>query len=109
MFNDAEKNLLIKKRYAELECIGIDPVLYFNVVKYLNRCLSFSVKDGIEQIYQKSKHMYIEDIGTLIMDIFGVDDEYTSLIIVEWKRDRLIYHNMMEKQTKYYDYLTLSV
>lgn len=115
MLSDESKNILKRKKYAELELLGIEPVLYFTSIKYINKLVNIKIKgDDISilsvALDKNNKHTFITT-KTILSDLtklFGIKQNMASLIINEWLRDTIINNKMKENITEYWDFITLS-
>ncbi len=108
MFNDGEYDTLLAKRKVELECLGIDPRVYVLISKKLNKDYIFIYKGVATYIFDKQDNpIRPEDIKEVLRLVFGLDEILAENVYTEWRRDRVIYHNMMEEPSKYYNWLTL--
>ena len=112
------KNLFIKKRYIELECLGIQAFMYYNAVKLIERHVYVVIKDdkffifkkhdfGLHDNNDKSKYFDAEKIVDLLAEIFGLSKVLAHNIYTEWIREKIIYARMSEKANEYWDFLCL--
>jgi hypothetical protein len=114
-----ERNLLIKKRYIELECLGIPAQLYYKAVRLIERHSYVVVKGSMVYIFKKndlglhdsdtSKTKYFDSdkITALLSETFGLDKMLAHTIYSEWIREKVIYTRMTENAAKYWDFITL--
>lgn len=107
MLSEKEQRLLIKKKKIELNALGIDSIIYYHVDKLLNKECRFIYKNDTPHVFKDSKEIDDNDLTTLIKQVFSLKSSVAEMIICEWTRDRIIYHNMMENQNKCFDYLSL--
>jgi hypothetical protein len=111
MLTDEMYNIIQKKRNVELECLGVDPSTYFLAVKKLNKDYRFIFKSDEVRVYifgKDDRPVSPLQIAKLIVELFSVDIKVADRIYSEWARDRVIYHNMIDNQGKYFDWLTVS-
>lgn len=113
------RNLLIRKRYVELECLGIPAQLYYNAIKLIERHVYVVIKGVSIYIFKKddfslhtdmrdkSKYFDSDKIMLLLMETFGVDKTLAYNIYAEWIREKVINCKMTENSTKYWDFLSL--
>ena len=82
----------------------------------LDRHVCTVIKDGKFYIFPnkdtkllitEDKYIKEQDVHELISDVYGLNDSTIMVIIMEWKRDKIIYHNMNKSMVKYWDYITL--
>lgn len=113
---DAKTKILIDKRLAELNCLGIEPKLYYNVCKLLDRHVCTVIKDGRFYTFPNKdnnltltneKYVKAEDIHMLISTVYGLNNHMIHMILMEWQREKIIYNNMSQSVVKYWDYLSL--
>jgi hypothetical protein len=110
--------LLVKKRHAELECLGIPAQLYYKAVKLIDRHAYIVVKANTVYIFKKpefdlhdtkskSKYYDSDKIVQILTETFGVDKTVGFTIYSEWLREKVIYTKMTQDSTKYWDFLCL--
>lgn len=115
-----EQILLIKKRYSELECLGIPAKLYYNAVKLIERHVYVVIKQSKIYIFKKddyklhdgqngshTKYFSTDDILLLLNDSFGLEKTLGYTVYSEWLREKIINCKMSENSTKYWDFLCL--
>lgn len=113
---DNKIKILVDKRLSELKCLDIEPVLYYSVSKYLDRCTYTVVKGDVLFIFPKTnfgidpigkKSLKDEVIINNIIQIYGINSKQVERIFNEWKRERYIYAKMCDKAIEYWDYIAL--
>ena len=121
MLNEKQK-ILFKKRIAELNCLSINPVLYYNVCKFINKRVYVVVKDyklymfpieaakklGRDKTGGQTKYVHKDELAETIVRAYGIqDDQLVLAIINEWRREKIIESNMSLDVEEYWDYLSL--
>jgi hypothetical protein len=114
------QKILHNKRLAELRCLSIDPILYYNIYKFLDKRAYVVVKDYKVFLFptklfenkelKKNIGSHYIDNGELILEIikvYGIDKYLATNILKEWQRDKIIYSNMSLSNMEYWDYLIL--
>lgn len=114
------RNILLRKRYLELECLGIPVQLYYKAIKLIERHVYVVVKESHIYIFKKhdfglhsesesktSKYYDGDKIVALLMDVMGIDKLLAFNIYSEWIREKVIYVKMTEETNKYWDFLCL--
>jgi hypothetical protein len=115
-----ERNILIKKRYVELECLGIPAQLYYKAVQLIERHVYVVIKENKFLIFKKndfdlhdghdkskSKYYDADKIVELLNETFGLGKTLAFTMYSEWLREKVIYCKMTENSTKYWDFLCL--
>lgn len=111
-----KSKILLDKRIADLTCLGLDAYLYFNICKFIDRRVYTVLKDGVLllfpvkglELYKDGRqHITYSDIAERIYITYSLKEQYVSLVITEWRRDKIIYHNMSKDMVKYWDYMVL--
>jgi hypothetical protein len=109
-------NILIDKRLAELKCLGIEPVIYYNACKLIDRHVYVVVKEDVFHIFQSNEfeldsgfgnYIRLTDLRDLIMRCLEIGYPLAESIIIEWKREKTIYYNMSINANKYWEYISL--
>ena len=106
-------NILVEKRNAELECLGISAPLYHSVKKYLS--LRYNIGFKGDRIMLVPKDGYKDKTNTItsqtcssdIKRVFSLDSNLAVTIIGEWKRDKLIFHKMTDQAHKYFKFMVI--
>jgi len=114
---------LVKKRHAELICLGIVPKLFYASCKLLDRHITTVYKDGIlyQFVNNNNKELAYEDKRRdstdrrfpftdavyLIEETFGIESLTASNIVKEWRRDKMINAKMYERVSEYWRYISL--
>lgn len=118
---------LVKFKHAELNCLGIAPKLYYSAAKLLDRHIITVLKDNIlyqfvnetnpELIYDSipknewsnstDKRYSYQKAIMLIEETFGINEILAGKIVNEWRRNKIIMHNMYAKPSKYWRYISL--
>ena len=107
MLTDKDKQTIIRKKKSELLSLGIDPNIYYHISKFFNKSFMFIYKNYEVIVFRDDEKIFEEDLLEEINIVFNITGPVASLILDEWVRDRIIYHNMMDNQKKYFDYLSL--
>ena len=106
--------ILQKKRNLELECLGIEPVLYGNVCRFINRTAQVVIKDGAIKILDtnpereamRRKFVSINGLSTEIEKTYGIKRRLTQLMINEWLRESVILVNMGKDISNNWEFIT---
>lgn len=107
--------ILLKKRYTELEMLGISPQLYFVSCKYINK-IARVVIDENDNVFvfetkknnrKRNNFITTQTISNQLANVLGVNKLLTNLIVNEWLRDSIITFNMKKDISKYWEYLNL--
>lgn len=116
---DDKVKILIDKRISELKCLDIEPVLYYNICKYLERSIYTVVKDGSLFIFPKpdfaipkrvgKANLKEEQIISNLSYVYGINNKLIERIFEEWKREKYIYAKMCDKALEYWDYIGLPI
>lgn len=113
-----EKTILIRKRYVELECLGISVPLYYKAIKLIERHVYVVIKDlkififkkndlGLHGDEAKGKYFDQAQITQLLVETFGLDGVTAFNIYNEWIREKVIHCKMTQDVNKYWDFLCL--
>ena len=104
-----EENILQKYRNLELECLGISPQLYANVVKLINRKATVVIANDMIAVHQinSSKHITAKDIAKEIVDVYGITSRLSMTMVNEWLRDSIIFLKMSEDLTNNWEFVTM--
>jgi len=103
-------NILVERRNAELECLGIPPTLYHVIKKYLNKALNryTSKLNYINTRFEVIiKEFYEKEPIKNMCGMFNITHELKEKIIYEWYRDILVAQGMIKNASKYYKFMTI--
>lgn len=104
-----ELEILQKKRYVELESLGIDPEIYYLSVSTLNDYLTIEIGDlGDIQLKTKSvgQQTTFKNAADRLLNILNVPNLLASIIINEYLRDILIRHHLKRNPVENWDLLS---
>lgn len=119
MGNKSKIDIITEFKDIELECLGIEPVLYRSVSKYLSNNLHYTVTEKYGfQVYSKKdmkkngnkfmlnplKH---KPIIAKIEKVWDVSSHTAYMLFNQWKRDMHIAIKLREDITKYWDYVQI--
>lgn len=108
---------LVKKRNAELECLGIPPKLYYVACNLLDKHVKSVLKDGIlykfineERLKTSSpdKRFNDEKCLELLEHVLSINKDDAMNILLEYKREKKINLAMYKNMKKYWKYIFLS-
>jgi len=107
---------LVKKRNAELECLGIPPKIYYVACILMDKHVKAVLKDGIlykfvneerGKIKSPDKRFNDEKCLKLLMDVLSINENDALNILCEWKREKKINLAMYKNMKKYWKYIFL--
>ena len=115
-------NILVERRNAELECLGIPPTLYHVIKNYLNKAfkphqskINTEVTLLRHHFDQKIlltlddcfKEFYKTDHIKNMCGMFNITPGLKEKIIYEWSRDIRVAQGMIKNTSKYYKFMTI--